>query len=551
MFIYLIATTISVLILFPVGNILLDIFISNGTIDLAGVSRASALPGIGETILNTGIVVASGVIIALFLGTGFAWLNERTDARLGWIAGILPIVPLLAPPITIAIGWVFMLSPRAGFINVAVRWLFGIDGTSGPFNIFSWYGLIALYALELTPMVYLVVAAALRDMDPMLEQASRVYGFGPFKTFVRITIPSVRGALASAAWLATSVGLALFSAPSIIGRSAGIDVLTSRIVRLLTAQYPPKVDVAVVLGGLILAVIGVGWLIQRRVLKGGRFSMIGGKATSETRVRLGAWRLSCRILMAGFVFVSVVIPVGGLLLVSLQPFWSANFNLLNISLSAYETALSGSGPTALALWNSVKLGAACATVIIFVSFCVSILDLWLKPSRMSSVFDGILKVPAGFSQVIVAIGIVLVFFGAPFNLSGTLLIIGIAYIVIYMPQGSISVGSTLSQVDLQLLEASQMSGAGFWRTVSKILMPLSLGGIANGWVLIFVYVIGDLTASVLLSGTATPTVGYVLLQEFNNGSYPVIAAFGVLISMTSSLVVLTVLWLTSQRRRRG
>jgi len=541
----LIAAATGVLILFPVGNILLDIFVSNGSLDLSGVSRAAALPGIGETIWNTAVVVAAGVIIALIMGTGFAWLNERTDARLGWIAGILPIVPLLAPPIIIAIGWVFMLSPRAGFVNVLARWAFDLDGPTGPFNIFTWYSLIGLYALELTPIVYLVVAAAMRDMDPMLEQASRVYGFGPFKTFMRVTLPSVRGAIAAAAWLATSVGLALFSAPSIVGRSADIDVLTSRIVRLLTAQYPPKVDVAVVLGGIILAVIGVGWILQRRVMKSGRYSVIGGKATGSSRVRLGRWRLPCRGLMVGFVLVSVVIPVVGLVLVSLQPFWTANIHLSRLGLAAYETALAGSGPTALALWNSIKLGAACASVIIFISFCVSTLDRWLRPNRLSSFFDGLMKVPAGFSQVIVAIGIILVFFGTPFNLSGTLLIIGIAYVVIYMPQGSIAVGSTLSQVDLQLLEASQMSGARFWRTASKVLMPLSLGGIANGWVLVFVYVIGDLTASVLLSGTATPTIGYVLLQEFNNGSYPVIAALGVLVSLASSFIVLFVLRLTA------
>ncbi|CAM5192585.1 Iron(III) transport system permease protein OS=Castellaniella defragrans OX=75697 GN=HNR28_000886 PE=3 SV=1 [Castellaniella defragrans] len=217
-------------------------------------------------------------------------------------------------------------------------------------------------------------------------------------------------------------------------------------------------------------------------------------------------------------------------------------------MGAYWEALAGNGPTGLALWDSIRLAAVGATLIMLVSVCVTTLGYWMKPGKLSSIFDGILKLPAGFSHVIVSIGVLLVFFAEPFNLSGTLLIIGIAYLIIYMPQGSIAATSAISQVDLQLLEASQMAGAGPARTGWRILLPLSLGGLANGWVLVFVYIIGDLTASVLLSGTATPTVGYVLLQEFNNGSYPVIAALAVVISLASSVVVLSILALTSRHK---
>lgn len=546
--IYVVALVASATIVFPVGRMLLGIFVSRHGVDFSGLSEAAVLPGIGTTLVNTAIVVAVSVTIALIVGTVFAWLNERTDARLGWVAGVLPVVPLLAPPITIAIGWVFMLSPRVGFLNVAIRWILGIDNGAGPFNIFSWYGLIGLYAVELIPVVYLVVSAALRNMDPMLEQASRMYGAGPFKTFMRVTIPSIRGALASAAWLATTVALALFSAPSIVGRSAGIDVLTARIVRLLTAQYPPRTDVAVVLGGFILLIIAIGWVIQRRIVASGRYSVIGGKSSNDSKVRLGIWRLPSRICMITFLAGAVFLPITGLLLVSLQPFWTPHITLGNLSLHAYWSALAGYGPTGLALWNSVRLATVCATTVIFVAFCVTSLGHWLQPGKVASAFDGILKLPAGFSHVIVAISVLLVFFAEPFNLSGTLLILGIAYVTIYMPQGSIAANSAIGQVDLQLLEASQMSGAHPARTGWRILLPLTMGGLASGWVLVFVYIIGDLTASVLLSGTTTPTVGYVLLQEFNNGSYPVIAALGMVVCVTSSIVVLSVLRLTASRR---
>jgi iron(III) transport system permease protein len=106
------------------------------------------------------VAVGGGVLLALVVGAALAWLNERTDARMGFATDVLPIMPLRVPPIAGAIGWVILASPQAGLLNSFLRDLggfVGIEMATGPLNIFSWYGVLIVYALYLVPHVFLSV----------------------------------------------------------------------------------------------------------------------------------------------------------------------------------------------------------------------------------------------------------------------------------------------------------------------------------------------------------------------------------------------------------
>lgn len=546
---YAVALVTIALIIYPVATIFPHLFLgADGHVSFTSFTGALALSGLLATVINTVAVVLVSVTIALFLGVTFAWLNERTDARLGWIAKIMPIIPILAPPITVAIGWVFFLSPSAGYLNVLLRWLSGSPHHQGPLNIFSWPGIIGLYSIELTPVVYLVVASALRNLDPGLEQAGRVAGASPLKVFTHITIPAIRVHLASAAWLASTIGLSLFSAPSVVGARAHIDVLTTRIVRLFTAEFPPKTGFAAVLGIFILLLILAGWITLRLVVRSSHGYVIGGKHSQAALLKLGRWRTPLKILMLLFVVLAVFLPFMSLVIVSVEPFWSAHINVKALGFGAYRQIMDQTSFNLLAIVNSVKIGAASATLVMLVAFGVSNLAHWIAPGRVARLLNESLKLPAGFSHIIVAIGVILVFSGRPFDLGNTLLIIGLAYFVLYMPQGTIAANASLVQVGSELIEAARICGAGATRVLGGILYPICRGGLVNGWILVFLYMIGDLTASVLLAGTDTPTIGYILLQDYENGTYPVVAALGVMIAGVSSLIVVATLLWTNARR---
>ncbi|MBW0101012.1 iron ABC transporter permease [Pseudonocardia sp. KRD291] len=523
------------------------------------VSAAVALPGLGTMLLNTVIALVISTGCAVVLGCLFAWLDERTDAHLGWVSRILPVVPLLVPPIAGAIGWALLASPNAGFLNGAIRaaaGLVGIEITSGPLDVFSWPGLVFVYTLYLVPHVYLTVAAALRNLDPAMEEAARVGGAGPARVLRTVTLPSVRPAILGGALLAGVFGLALYSVPVILGTQARIEVLAVTVVRLLTAEFPPRTDVAIVLGLVLFLAVTALYLAQVAVLRRSRFATISGRAARGTRLRLGRWRAPSRALLLGYLLVTAVLPFLGLLVVSLQPFWSANIRFSALQLDAFSEVLVGRRLTRDALVNSVLLGLVAATAAVLGAAVIAYAARTYLRGTLRTLVNGITKLPGTMSHIVVALAFVAALAGPPFGLAGTVMLLFLAYVVLYLPQASVSAESALAQVGDPLAEASRVCGAPPGRTFRRVVLPLMTPGLAAGWALVFVLVSGDITASVMLAGTTNPVVGSVTLDLWTNGTYPQLAALSVVVTAVSAAVVLVSMRLTrgggrAPSRRRG
>ena len=197
--------------------------------------------GVLVVLANTVVVVVGGSAIAVCIGSLLAWLNERTDGRLGVSGDFLPLAPLLVPTVAGVVAWLILLDPRIGYFNLAIRGflrVLGITLKQGPFNILTRGGLIALTAVHLVPLAYLVVSATLRRLDPSLEEASRVSGASIWRTFTRVTFPAITPALASASLLCVIFGVGLFSVPLVVGTSAGIELLSVRIFFYISTGFP-------------------------------------------------------------------------------------------------------------------------------------------------------------------------------------------------------------------------------------------------------------------------------------------------------------------------
>ena len=106
---------------------------------------------------------ALSVCLALML----AWVTVRTNAPLRGIFELTAIVPNVLPPLLIAVSWTLLLSPSVGAINVLLRNI--VHVTRGPLNIYSLPGLVFVEGLILTPLAFLILSGALRNMDPALE----------------------------------------------------------------------------------------------------------------------------------------------------------------------------------------------------------------------------------------------------------------------------------------------------------------------------------------------------------------------------------------------
>lgn len=544
-----ISVAVAALILYPLGHVLIATFFPGGSFD-SSAFHAVARSDLGTLLVNTGLVVGTAALSAVLIGSLFAWLSERTDIGLNVFGSILPVLPLLVPPIAGAIGWVLLGAPRSGFLNgwansLAI-WM-GLPAPGQIMNIFSMTGLVFVYTIYLVPHVYLTVAAGLRNLDPTLEEAARISGAAPFRTLRTVTLPAVLPQVISGGILALITGFALFSLPLVIGGQAGIEILAVRIVGLMTTAFPPRVGEAVILGLVIVAVIGASWWVQRLVLRRSAFATIGGKGQRSVSVKLGPLLWPARILLGIYVLIASVLPVTGLILVSLQAFWSPNIVWERLSLNNYHTLFESSF-VRQGLTNSLVLGVSAATVGMLVA---AIIVFWTDRNRerhSATFIDATTKLPAAVSNLVIAIAFIAAFAGAPFYLHGTVLILFLAYIVLYTPQSTLTAHAALVQVGPQLSEASLVAGAGLGRTFFNVTLPLMTPGLVAGWTMLFVLIAGDITASSMLAGSRNPVAGFVILDLWTNGAFPPLAAFAVVVTFAMTSVVAVSLWLT---RRRG
>ncbi|MBN8478643.1 MAG: iron ABC transporter permease [Burkholderiales bacterium] len=543
------STVVAALFLFffayPLARMLYVAFVKKGEFSTAAFAETFADPDLGPLLIDTTLVVVIGSVVAMAIATLFAWLNERTDASMGWASRLLPLVPLMLPAIALSTGWFFLAHERAGLLNIGLRGLAGLVGLDwwserGPFHIASWPGLVFVYTLYLVPFAYLLVAAAFRNFDSSLEEASRVAGAGAWRTFTRVSAPGILPALAAAVFLVGVTALSNFSIPVIIGTAARIDVLSVRIVRMVRDAYPPRVDEAVVLSIFVVVAVAILFWLQRQVSMRQRHVVIGGKGGHSTRIPLGRWKWPARVLMIGYLAAASAVPLLGLFFVSLQRFWSSNLTAQSFTLDVLKALFVGESLTRKALQTSLGLGVVGATISILLA---TMLMLYVRQRHgvFPKVVDAAAKAPSAVSHTVIGLAMVIALTGPPFHLAGTLTILLIAYLVIYMPQAAISTGSGLDQVGGELIEASAVSGASQSRTFFRITLPLMRPALAAGWALLFVMIVGDLTASALLATNANPVVGFIIYDIFNSATYSSLAAIACVVGAISFAVVCAVL----------
>ena len=547
----IVSVAISLLILYPLALVVFDVLGMGG--------QGSIIPEIWQEIRNqqtlqvlltTVTLVVPAGLIALVVAAVLAWVNERTNARIGLLADVTPLVPMFVPPIATAIGWIILASPNAGLLNEALDWVLGLFGVESSFHldIFTWFGLFFVYVLDLVPFAYIAMAPGFRNLDASTEEAAKVSGAGSLETFRRVTLPSLGPSLGGAFLITMSVGFALFSTPVAIGTGAGIDILSVEIVDAMTGTFPPDEPRAMAYGLLLLIMVTFMWWLQQRMVGKSGYATVGGKGIKNQLTDLGSWRWFARLIIVLYLILSSALPIFALLIVSLQPFWGSAIDVASLSFDNYRNVF-GSPFIADALYNSLLVGVICATAGVAVAAVVARMvhgerGVWTK------VIEAITRVPAAVPILVFALAFITAFVGPPFGLGGTLLLLGIAYVAIFFPHAAINASSAYLQIGAELKEAGQVFGVSETRAFFRIFLPLMFPGLISGWAFLFVLIAGDVTVSAMLASTGTPVVGYTILDLYNNGTFPSLAALAVLTTALTTFVVTMAMAFSRWHRNR-
>ena len=509
-------------------------------------------PGLWRLIARTLLFACGSAIMALVLGTALAFVVERTDLSGRSALRLALLLPMGVPPFLLAIGWTMLLSPRSGTLNVALMGLFGLS--AAPFDIYSMTGMIFVEGLALTPSAFLVIAPALRNFDATLEEAAQMAGAGALATQVRIALPLLAPALAGTFAFLLIVGMMVFDIPGIIGLPARLPVLATHIYDLAhhgptgIPEYGAMCAVAL-LTAAALIVLCLGY--QRLMASTERFVTVRGKAFRPTPYRLGGAAPCVRALVLLYLVLAVVLPLGALAWTSLLPFMMpASLDAVRKLTLANHAAFLSDPALLRAVANSLVVGVVAATVVAALALGIS----WVvirTDARGRRLLDLLAFLPLAMPGMLIGTALIYVYLlvrVAP--VYGSIWIIAIAHITVYLSFASRTLNAALAQLHAELEEAARMSGAGRMAAISRIVVPLALPALGAVWLWVFAHSARELSSALMLQGVDNATVPTLLYSYWTQGQPTRTAAVGVWLAFF--MIALTVVTEGLQRlARRG
>ncbi|HEX9455286.1 MAG TPA: iron ABC transporter permease [Candidatus Binatia bacterium] len=495
---------------------------------------ADLLPIIRNTLIYAGL----GVLFALPIAFGFAFLTERTDMPLRDAMYVLMFIPMSTPVFATALGWVLLLGPRGGTINVYLRALTGSDSLEGPFNIYSLPGLIFVHVLGMVPTMWLFLTAVMRRMDPVLEEAASVAGAGRLRVLKTVTAPLMRPGVAAVAIYFFLTGLEALELPLALGPTAGIEVLSTKIFFSLVPTGDAGVNYGVPaafgLLGLVMGVAGT-MLYLHLVRQASDFAVVTGKGYRPKIIELGLWRYLALAIICLFIFIKVVLPFAVLLYASFLRFYvppirdylpDMNWTLLNYQ-RLFDYRFFGRF-----FVNSLVVSLQAATLtMMLVSFIG-----WLvvrSPSPLSKAINLVAFMPLAIPGVISTLALFLMFVGTP--LHGTLVLVTLAFIARFLAFGTRLMHSAMLQIHQELEEVSLTSGANDWQTFWRITLRLLVPAFMNGWLWVLVHAAKDFSVPLMLASAGSVVVANVIYEAFVGGHFNSSAAMLVVL-ITFNLV---------------
>jgi iron(III) transport system permease protein len=461
-------------------------------------------------------------VFSLVIGLILAWAVSRTDVPAKPLLQITATLSYLSPPFLTAIAFTYLFSPNAGLINVLMRDVLGLPRLT--FNIFSMNGLVLVTVMHTFPFVYLLASSALQSVDASYEEAAQILGASKLRTAFSITAPLVAPAILSGTLLAFVNAIALFGSQAIIGLPGRIVTLPTRIYALF--DYPPEYGLASALS-LVFVILTVAALyLQRAFLARRSYVTLAGKGSRPQLMQLGVFRWVVLGFGALIFIVSIVLPYTTLIAVSFSKSWGLDF-WKNLTLANYKFILFDYNVTQRAIGNSLLLATIAATVAVLLGTVIGWIDLRTRiPGR--KLLDYFSIIPLGLPGIVVAVALIQFWLAMPVALYGTLAILLLAYVGRYIPLGVRAANASLRQVDPSLEESAKILGASWGTTMREITLPLIRPGLFAGWLLVFVPVIQELSASILLFSSSSITLAVAVYNLYETGYIEPVAALAMI-----------------------
>lgn len=472
--------------------------------------QAWQTPGLFASLWNTIAVGALYQAISFPLGILLAWMLGRCRLPGSGALEFAFWLSYFLPPLAATLGWILLLDPR-GVIN---NWLFDTFHVSGPFNIFSFAGIVwtHLMSRDISEKVILLTPA-FRNMDAALEEAGYMSGAGRWRTLARITLPVLTPALVIVFFLGFVRLFESFEIELLLGVPFNFYVFSTKIVDL-AQQVPPLLGQATALGSVTLTLLVIAVPIQRWLTLRRSYATVTGRM-QQASVDLGAWRWPAFAFVAGTATLLVGVPLLSIVAGSLM----VRFGFFNLphpwTLANWQRTL-GTPEFGSALANTFEIAIVTAIAAPLIFSVVAYVLVRLRDVRGLALLDFLMWLPSVVPGALAGLGLLWMFVGTPVfrPIYGTIWVMIVAVLLSGMTLSTQTLKAAFLQVRVDLEESARMSGAGWLRTYVRIVLPLIAPTLIVVAAIKFMYAANSASNVILLATSQTRTlsllaIGYV------------------------------------------
>jgi iron(III) transport system permease protein len=483
---------------------------------------------IGHSFLVSSLVTAAALLVAVPLG----FLVARVDIPGKALLKTLAILPLVSPPFIGAYSWILLFG-RAGYVTGGLQRI----GITIP-TVYGMHGIVLALTLNLYPFIFLMVAGALQALDESLEEAAQGLGSSPWRVFWTVTVPVTMPSILGGALLVFLTAFAEFGAPMVIGE--GYQVLPTVVYSLFVNEMGGNPAMASTAATLLVLCTTAILLVQYWAVGRKRYAMIQLRAIPPARPRpLLRW------LCAGAAYLVVTLSLVPAIVVAVTSFFESRGPVLypNFSLGSYREVLFNVPRTIV---NSFFLATASTLLDVLLGTLIAYLVV-RRRSAATAALDSCVMMPYAIPGTVVGVAYIVAFNKPPLVLTGTFLILLLAYFIRRLPYAVRSGSAILHQIDPAVEEASISLGVPPLKSFARVTARLMLPGIVSGGILTWVQTITEISATIFLYFGAWSTITVVIYRQVSSSNFGAAAAASTILLVAVFIPVLLVNWAMGER----
>lgn len=470
-----------------------------------------------NTVINSFKVTGCVTVMVVIIATPLAYVLTTVKIKgAEWIR-VLILISSMSAPFIGAYSWILMLG-RNGSITRLVKNVFGIQMP----DIYGFTGIVIVLTLQLVPLVFMYVSGALKNMDNSLLEAAESMNYYGIRKMMKVTVPLILPTVLAGAVLVFMRAIADFGTPMLIGE--GFKTVPVLVYTEFMGENGGDSGFAAAISILVILLTTTAFLIQKYISK--KLAYSTSALNPIQAKKLTGWK---NIAAHGFVYLYLVIALLPQFCVIETSFRNTSGVVFKegYSLASYRSAFSKMG---LSIQNTLVLALIALAVIVFISVLIAYITV-RRPNPITGGLDIATMFPYIVPGSVLGISLIGAFNKKPLILTGSAIILIVAFTIKRMPYTIRSSAAILRQIGVSVEEASLSLGASNLKTFFKITLPMMSAGVISGAIMSWITIITELSSSILLYTGKTKTMTIAIYTEVIRGNYGIAAALSTILTV--------------------